>query len=464
MHAGRARAAWPVGLAVSAAALTGLLTQVAYMTEPFMALVVLGGAGALVLALVRPLWLLYAAMASIPLGVLGFTTGGGATVSPSEALFALAGLGWAARRVATGYAPVVRTPVTLPLALMLCAILLGVSVTVDAAITLNRLALWTCFVLTTMLIADQAGLAQVRVLVIVLVAVGAIEGGLAAITMDPGVAATGSSPEERAAGSFTQPNYLGGFLAVVLPLALVLTLRGSPAQRALAGAAAAAIAAGLVLSQSRGALIGAAAALVVLLALPSFRRAVSVGLAVVVGLVVATSLGWGGGLAATPSLQAVETRFTQIDQSGAADQRTDIWAGSLDLALDHPVVGVGLANFPAYAPSYGILEDGTREPFLHAHNLPLNIVAELGALGLVAFVWMTVNLLAMLGRTALGGTDQRSLYAVGLLGSFAAVSLHGIADYLFSLNVLAAILFVVLGCAVAVGAAQHEPEEHARPS
>ena len=456
-----ARLAWPAGLALGAALLAGALTQVAYLETPVTALAVLAGLAVVTTALLRPLWVVYVAIASIPLGVLGFETGAGATVSPAEALFAVAGLGWAARRIVAGYAPVVQTPVTLPLVLMLCSVLLGLSVAVEESITINRLALWTCFVLTTMLVADQARLPQVRVLIAVLVGVAAVEAVVAAATLEPGITATGSSPEERAVGSFTQPNYLGGFLAVVLPLSLVLTLHGAMARRILAGAATAAIVTGLVLSQSRGALIGAAASLVVLFALPAFRRVAMVAFAAAVTLVAATSLGWIGALAATPSLQAVESRFTQIDQSGAADQRADIWSGSFELALDNAVLGVGLANFPAYAPEYGILEAGTREPFLHAHNLPLNVLVELGALGLLAFVWVAVQVLAMLGRTAIRGALERRLYAVGLLGSFAAVALHGIADYLFTLNVMAAILFVVLGATVAVSRFEQD-EDSAR--
>src|SRR5205814_906554 len=83
----------------------------------------------------------------------------------------------------------------------------------------------------------------------------------------------GQQATGRPGGAFLSPNGLAGLLAIVIPIALALGLRGPGFLRgpALAGLAVAFLA--LMLSLSRGGILAVAAALAVMFTAPPFRRA-----------------------------------------------------------------------------------------------------------------------------------------------------------------------------------------------
>jgi len=73
-----------------------------------------------------------------------------------------------------------------------------------------------------------------------------------------------------------------------------------------------------------------------------------------------------------------------------ADIRTTIWTTSFKIFLHHPVTGVGFNNFGGFYDKYKPKGSPT---FGHAHNDPLNVAANAGIIGLVAFVWLLFSIL-----------------------------------------------------------------------
>ena len=61
--------------------------------------------------------------------------------------------------------------------------------------------------------------------------------------------------------------------------------------------------------------------------------------------------------------------------------RPQLWAGGLDLLMQHPLLGVGFERF-----TVEILVSGRPQEFLHPHNLFLDTAIRLGVLGLVLFL------------------------------------------------------------------------------
>src|SRR5438132_2843870 len=194
----------------------------------------------------------------------------------------------------------------------------------------------------------------------------------------------------RAFGHFDQPNPFAGYLTMILPLAIFMGLsRANPPRfRWFALGAAALIAAGIGLSQSRGAWLGAAvAAACLLLAWSRFTRRLLIPCAL--GGVLAGALAVSGLLP-----PAILDRLAQtIEYFGVFDVRTvevtsDNWAIVERMAhwqagwymfLDHPWLGVGAGNYAHAYPAYFV--GSWREALGHAHNYYLNILAELGIVG-----------------------------------------------------------------------------------
>jgi putative inorganic carbon (HCO3(-)) transporter len=238
----------------------------------------------------------------------------------------------------------------------------------------------------------------------------------------------------RVGGVAVNPNALGGTVLMFLPLAITLTVvgwrewtrrRGAPGLvlRTLAApAAAGALLAVLVLSESRAAWIGAGATLVMLaaFAVPRVGRLVSVG-ALAAGAVVLLSLVF------LPR-QGREAAAHAGVWLHAAD-RYEIWDRALLAAEDFPLTGIGLNTFRARVHAmYPLFSVPPGTDIAHAHNVFLQAVLDGGVGGLVAYLAMLGVTAAMCWRVWRTGDDRSRPIALGLLGNLLAVHAFGVVD------------------------------------
>jgi O-antigen ligase len=240
----------------------------------------------------------------------------------------------------------------------------------------------------------------------------------------------------RAFGAFSTPAALGGFMTLVLPITLVLAWHAGRRQRALLVVAALLQVAGLISAASATALVSLAVAL----ALAGLSGLGSHGgrrLVLVAVLVVLT----GGTLVAV-------LRGAEILNPTHGNNPLRLRAGNIrvagEMAADHPWIGVGPGGYGERYPSYRRADDNES---MHAHNLPMELVAEFGvpAGSLMAVLFFGL-FLAPSTRAWNRGTAAppwRRAAAVGL----AAFAIHNLADYtayMPSLLWLAALLLGVL--------------------
>lgn len=305
------------------------------------------------------------------------------------------------------------------------------------------------FLLTNVVRTPEA----LRRMLWVVIASGALLGGLSLFQQATGTFArpyggfaqvpseflAGYADKARLAGPIGDPNYYAQILLVAVTLALFMIW--SERRGILRVAAVAAVilsAAGILLSFSRG----AGLAFFVILMLMAFLRAIRPRyvVAVVIGLVIAL----GAVPAYTERIATVTSIGAATSVSGtdsAADESvrsrmTEMLAAAYVFG-DHPVLGVGPGNFPLYYQDYaeriGIelrerVKFGPRrgeEPQRESHNMFLSIAAELGLLGLVAFlavIWTTARSLLRARRRWLGvRTDLANMATALLLGIVAYV-------------------------------------------
>ena len=207
-------------------------------------------------------------------------------------------------------------------------------------------------------------------------------------------------PDERLGGAGLNPNELGALLAVAAVLATCLAAnRASGAGARLIALAAALLSTLLVImTESRGAMLGlTAAVLVTPFAAGRGRRAAAVAVALAAALSVIV---W----VTTAAPAQTRERLTQPTSSGSG--RVDLWTVGLRMAEDKPITGVGAGNFPISSVHY-LLQPGAiaRDEFIvdHpkvTHNIYLQVLSELGVIGLGLFLALIATCLGCVLRAA----------------------------------------------------------------
>ncbi len=276
----------------------------------------------------------------------------------------------------------------------------------------------------------------------------------------------------RAFGTFGQPNPFGGFMGLVLPLALVMalgygnrvwqvlradgrrTLRQEQTHIALLSTAfyglmTAVIGAGLLASWSRGAWIGFAAALagMILFVSRSSVKALALAAIAILGMFVLANSGLLPA-SLTERMGSFLEEFTTLGDARGLDitdanyavlERLAHWQSATRMAADHPWLGVGFGNYEAAYPRYALLN----WPLAlgHAHNYYLNLLAEVGLVGLTAYILAWGMILMLSIRLWQRSEGLPRAWSIGLLGAWFHLTIHSLVDKLYVNN-----LFLHLGC------------------
>jgi putative inorganic carbon (HCO3(-)) transporter len=264
--------------------------------------------------------------------------------------------------------------------------------------------------------------------------------------------ASGSEPgdEGRLAAPGINSNQLGGYLAVAAILGVALACdRELPAPRRIACAGAAALCLPLLLlTGSRGALLGLAVALVAApFAAPSGRRGGAAGLALAAVL-------FGAVCFVTIAPAPVVQRIAHADTSGSG--RTDIWRMGARMVAAQPFTGVGAGNFSVATVDY-LLRPGATKRAVYivdqpkvAHNIYLEVLAELGIPGLALFAAIVAGGL-LSARAAVRSAAHRGLRETeGLARGLLLALLAMLASAFFSSELFNKQLWLLLALALAL--------------
>jgi putative inorganic carbon (hco3(-)) transporter len=449
-----------VGVAFAALA----YTEITYRFGPKFAVGLAGAAAALLIALTRPMLSLYLAIGLIPFELVSIPLGSFG-LSPAELMLALAAIGWLAQCLAAGRSPVVRSPLGVPLAAFIVAVIPGLAIAPHPLLVVKTLVFLVFFFLVYQMVVADGRRETVRRVLLLLALAGAAVGVIAVVKSGgqaPQLEDFGEAAKGRATGSFGHPNTFATFEGVAMPAALALALGAVDNRlRPVMSVAFVVIVAGLALSLSRGGLLAAGGALAVMLLWAPFRRA-ALAAAVVVTIVVASG---AGNLGQVEQVDTVTKRLSSVSYSAqGVDPRFLVWRAAPQMIRDHVVLGVGEGQFPDYAPAYGLVNLNVTGTFEHAHNILLTFWAELGLIGLAAFCWLGGKLVLVL-RRGWGRVERRDRGLVlAVLAGFVAFFLQGMVDYTLRSNVIVASLFLLAACAVVLAEGPEQKQPQARAS
>jgi O-antigen ligase len=442
------------GSARSAAVLLGiaLVLCVAVGTLPLAAAGILAvGIPAVVLAAVSPRVTLALVILSIPMQSWTKVSFGPYDVTSTDVLVAFLIGGWVVRS-AIGHHMELRGGWTIgaACALLGAGIISSVTATsiassVKEIVKIAELVTVALYAATTMRRASD-----ITFVVWALLGAGVIESGVGIFQF-----VTGRGPESfaigpfiRAYGDFAQPNAFAGYLAMILPFGVMWSL--SPVRyRPIAVLATGVLGIALLASLSRGAWLGSMIGLAVMALVWSARarRAFPFGASLLLLLFPAARLG----LLPRSIAERISVIFenywifdaekAELDSANwSIVERMANWQAAWKMAMDHPINGIGLGNYEAvYYPQNYYVGKWT-ESLPHAHNLYLNMFAEAGIIGLIAFTVFTIMPFLTLGRAlrmepraALPPAERlvRRAFLIAVLGAAATFSVHNTFDNMF---------------------------------
>lgn len=132
--------------------------------------------------------------------------------------------------------------------------------------------------------------------------------------------------------------------------------------------------------------------------------------------------------------------------------RADLWRAALRMAAERPLLGVGPDNFRRlYGRYLGMAEWDER---VHANSLYLELLADLGLAGTLAFFWVVgavgVRWIRAMAQLRQRGAGSAGPMLVGLGGSLLAFLLHGGVDYFLGFTPIYLLFWMTLGLIVGV--------------
>jgi O-antigen ligase len=410
------------------------LAAIVVVADPASALWVLAGAGALVLAVLRPRTLCYVLIPAVPLGTLAPVRVGPLHAGPTDLLVGALAVGWLVRTwprlrrgsPAQGVRPAIAgtlawwrrdrpaAAMTAALVAYLLVLVLSAAVASSRSMALKEILKWgevlVVFAIAASLLRKPAHFA-IAVWTMIAAGVGeALHGYVQWVVTSGDLGVNGSGV--RVFGTFDQPNPYAAYLNLSLPIALAFALFGRPTRTRWIAAGAAALMLGAhLLANSRGGLLALSAAVVVIVVVGLGVERLALALGIAVALV--------GGLALARGTlpHRIQDRLSQIvrssgvavngpvtDANFSTVDRLAHWVAGIRMFLAHPILGVGAGNYDAAYSRYA-------EPSFHlslsqAHNYYINAAAETGTVGLISFVVLLGAMFVVSWRAAHAGTPR----------------------------------------------------------
>jgi O-antigen ligase len=404
-------------------------------------------------------YILYAAVACIPFDIV--FNAGVARVTAIEILFSLAFALWLLR-VVRRRERLTLAPYVVPLLFFLAACLLSLAKTQNAVLTLRETVqfAWLFGVLYFLAheVKERAMALTLWSLVVAAGTVVALVGLYQYFFVREPVHFLIAETRLRAHGLFDQPNPFGSYLIGILPFLLgFYFLAEMPSQQAderpglvykiffnktLLLILLFIISAAVVATFSRGSWVGLACGLILLYYFLR-KKARSATFILLVGVI---------SVAGALVVADVAYQPAVVERSFSNRQRTLLAATAVSMFRDHPVIGVGFGNFPARLPEYASAElvelmhrdyDATTKTWFTnpekesdielVHNTLLQVAAETGLIGLVAFVWLFFayyrHVIKMLHRSV---DFQEYCIRVAMLASVTAILAAGMFGWPFS--------------------------------
>ncbi|PIQ24435.1 hypothetical protein COW36_24605 [bacterium (Candidatus Blackallbacteria) CG17_big_fil_post_rev_8_21_14_2_50_48_46] len=261
-----------------------------------------------------------------------------------------------------------------------------------------------------------------------------------------------SGQDSKLTSTFNRTNDLAGYLIIVIPLALHLTLTlAKTKSRLFLGAISAILTSSLIVTQSRSSWLACLVSLLILAYFhrDKFKRPETPWLGGVMLLLIlgGTALKWDH---LAPRIQTLLS--LSILQENATAWRLALLKGAWQIFLDFPILGTGPNTFSLIYPSY---QNQLGYYSINPHNYYLQILAETGFFGFLAALLYIVYLMRTIKKTG-------NPLMPGVIAGLSASLFHTGFDIDWSVSAIPIIFFFLAGLGLAKP--QEENDENFIPS
>jgi O-antigen ligase len=264
---------------------------------------------------------------------------------------------------------------------------------------------------------------------------------------------------------FHNPNIIAGYLILPIIMLVGLMVGARGVQRKLLwGGLLAPHAAILLATGSRTAVAATVIALAVFSVILAPRLKVVVSIALVVVLAAGLTQSQVPSVFARYLTLFDTATYVREESDPSLGTRRQIWSETIDLAKEHPWAGygygVGLFSKVFQGSRNGVYQQLGSPP--HAHNVWLQALFEIGAIGLVLFTAVLgsvmITLLPALRHDR--PRDERAIAAIAV-GGLIGIVVHSMTEGLYGSGMFGILLWGLMGAGISVSLAQGKESEAA---
>lgn len=244
----------------------------------------------------------------------------------------------------------------------------------------------------------------------------------------------------RVFSTWQNPNLLGGYLDFMLGMLMGIFVVVKNRNLRIAISILFCITAFcLTLTYARGACLSIAVVMAVYGAL--YNRKILVALIVLAVILLVSD---------AALVERLTSVFSKLDTS--SEMRLAFWESTIAMILDHPLLGIGWGAYFMVYPSYDYYMQGDFIKIVHAHNMYLNFMAEIGLFGFVSYMVYFFGIIYKAFKTQISDIEPLNkgvMLGIGL--GMSALALNGLTDYVMFNTELSMLVWLFSGVAVILG-------------
>jgi putative inorganic carbon (HCO3(-)) transporter len=133
----------------------------------------------------------------------------------------------------------------------------------------------------------------------------------------------------------------------------------------------------------------------------------------------------------------------------SSEMRLAFWESTIAMILDHPLLGIGWGSYFMVYPNYDYYMQGNFIKIVHAHNMYLNFMAEIGLFGFASYMVCFFGVIYKAFKAQVMKLDilvKAMFLGIGL--GLSALALNGFTDYVMFNTELSMLVWLFSGIVV----------------